>query len=819
MPQVIPFIKAAVVAFKAWAATTAFTVVGTAVTYGTIVKVALVIGSYAYQRQQTKKALSALAGGSTNLDQGRMVTVREPAGSRKLLYGQMRVGGTLAFIQSSGTTKEYLHMVIAHVDHECEEIGDIYLNDEIVPLDGSGNATGKYAGYVRVKKHLGADSQTVDTDLQTDVTSGVWSNDHRLRGVCYSYVRLTHNPDLFPSGIPNVSAVIKGKKVYDPRSTTTVWSANPALCLRDYLLLSTDRGGLGAASAEVDDAAVITAANICDEAVNLNPSGTELRYLANGLVDTTAEPGIVIAGLCSAMAGICPYVSGVFKMKAGAHTASVLTITEDDVRGGVNFSSRDSLRNAFNGVKGTYVSSKTDYQPADFPPVVNATYTTEDGSTRIWRDIGLGFTTSSSCAQRLAKIELERSRQDITVTLKTSLMAIEAHVGDVVALTLARYGFSAKLFEVVNCRFYAETGDNPILGLEWTLRETASAVWDWSNGEETTVDIATNTTLVDPFTVPTPSTPTLSTDNFKQPDGTITPRLKVVIAAVADVKVTSGGFFEVEYKKNADSTWLVWNPALRGNATDDYITDVLSGVSYDVRVRCRNVHGVRGSYSSTANATVGGDTTAPATPATPTLTSTTGSNTLNWADNTETDLAGYEVWRHTSNSSGSATKVAFVKANRWIDTLATSGTTYYYWLKAVDTSGNASGFSSVASGVAGSSGAVLGSVGGATTVNGTSPQAVTALDVTPSVPAGSRLITFSGSLANASGSPNTCFAQIYAGGSPIGDAFDFTLAAGASAFFTLVASETSSAGSRQYQMYAWGSAALDVVCSGELNVQ
>lgn len=682
MPQVVAAVKVVALAVEAFAATHAAFVFAA--------KVVLVAGGYAYQRQQQKKALRGLAGGSSNLDSGRLLTVKEAAGTRKLIYGQMRVGGTLVYAHVTGTNKEYLHLLIAHAAHEVEEIGDIYINDEIVPLDGSGNATGRYAGYVTVKKHLGADAQTVDTDLQTAVGAGTWTNNHRLRGIAYTYVKLTHNPDLFPSGLPNVSAVLKGFKLYDPRTSTTVYSANPALCLRHYLLLSQDRGGLGADSAEIDDAAVQAAANVCDEAVNLNPSGTELRYTAHGVVDTSAEPGVVITGLCAAMAGICPYVGGVFKMKAGAHTASVLTLGEDDVRGRVSFSTRDSLRNAFNGVKGTYVSSKTDYQPADFPPVVNASYTTEDGGNRIWRDLALGFTTSSSMAQRLAKIELERSRQDITINLKTSLLPIEAHVGDVVAVTLARYGFSAKLFEVVNCRFYVEGEEAPVLGLEWTLRETASGVWDWALGEETTVDLAPNTTLVDPFSVATPSAPTLSTSNFVQADGTISPRLKVAWSAPADTKVTSGGYVHIEFKKNVDSTWIVWTSTLRGNATEDYINDVQSGVSYDVRMRFENVHGVRGSYSSTATYTVTNDTTAPGTPSGLAATAKSGGIALAWSDNTEDDLSHYDVYRNTVNTFGSATLVNSTRAANWTDFLVTPSTTYYYWLKAVDRTGNSS---------------------------------------------------------------------------------------------------------------------------------
>ena len=76
------------------------------------------------------------------------------------------------------------------------------------------------------------------------------------------------------------------------------------------------------------------------------------------------------------------------------------------------------------------------------------------------------------------------------------------------------------------------------------------------------------------------------------------------------MRITNGGYVEVEYKKTADSTWLVWNPSLRGNATEEYITDVQAGVGYDVRLRHRNHRRVRGAYSATASHTIGGDTTA-----------------------------------------------------------------------------------------------------------------------------------------------------------------------------------------------------------------
>lgn len=627
--------------------------------------------------------------GSTELaSQNQAVTVREPAASQKIIYGQTRVGGVIVYIGSSGTNKEYMHLVVAHAGHECEEIGTVYLNDEVVPLDGSGNATGKFAGYVTIKKHLGSTSQTYDTDLAAAMGSE-WTSNHRLRGICYSYIRLKFSQDLFPSGIPNYSALIKGKKCYDPRTATTVWTQNAAIILRDYL--TDTRLGLGATSGEIDDAAVTTAANICDESVNLNPAGTEARYTINGVVDTATQPGSVIQDMVGAMAGMCPYISGQFKMKAGAHTSSVHSLTLDDSRGPLRFTTGDSMRDSFNGVKGVYISSKNAWQPADFPPVVNSTYTTEDGGVRVWRDISLPFTSSSATAQRLAKIELERSRRDNVVQFQAKLTALNVQVGDVIDLTIARYGWTNKLFEVVDFVFVVVDGGSeaPSLGIDLTLRATDSSVWSWSSSEEVIVYDTPGSTIHDPSVVATPATPTLSTSNFVQPDGTISPRLQVQVVLPADDFVQRGGLTHIEYKKAADSDWIYWG-AIRGPSTETFITDVLTNTSYNVRAQFQNTYGVKGSYSPTATATVSNDVTAPATPTGLSAVSGPGCVVLDWNDNTESDLDRYEVYRNTTNTFPGGTPLWTGYASQHADFSGTVGVTYYYWLKAADTSDNLS---------------------------------------------------------------------------------------------------------------------------------
>ena len=87
------------------------------------------------------------------------------------------------------------------------------------------------------------------------------------------------------------------------------------------------------------------------------------------------------------------------------------------------------------------------------------------------------------------------------------------------------------------------------------------------------------------------------------------------------------------------------------------------------------------------------------TPANPTgLTAAAGIQGifLKWTYNTETDMSHYEIWRNTADDSSTATKIGQVKTNLFWDSDLTSGTSYYYWIKAVDHLGNISGFNATA---------------------------------------------------------------------------------------------------------------------------
>ena len=105
--------------------------------------------------------------------EGRTVTGVDALAPRRVVYGDTRVGGVLTYFSLSGAANEYLNLVITLTGHEVQAIGDLFIDDERVPLDGSGDATGRFLGYVHVEKKLGTAAQTAITALVTG-TAAAW---------------------------------------------------------------------------------------------------------------------------------------------------------------------------------------------------------------------------------------------------------------------------------------------------------------------------------------------------------------------------------------------------------------------------------------------------------------------------------------------------------------------------------------------------------------------------------------------------------------------------------------------------------------------
>ncbi len=427
-----------------------------------------------------------------------------------------------------------------------------------------------------------ADSGTASN---TGTLNPVWTTVHRGRGTAYVYLRLKWDSTIFSNGLPNVTFDLEGRKVRDPRlsPTASAYSDNPALCLADYL--TNNKFGLGIAEADIDDTLLATAATECEDAVSLAAGGTEERYTVNGSFTTDKTPQTIIGELLAAMSGRLAWVGGKWGIYAGAYVAPTVTLTESDFRGPLRVSPLAGRSASFNAVKGVFIDADNNHQPADFAPVTNATYQTEDGGRRIYSDVAFPYTTSASRAQRLAKIILEQRRQATTVNIPGRLSCWQLQPPQNVAVTYARFGWTAKVFEVKSSILIYDprTGE---LGCNLVLNETASGLYDWSE-EETTVDLAPNSNLPSAVKVIPPTGLTLQS-------GLKWNTINVTWTAPVDQYVTDGGKFEIEYRLSGQSPEDDWRPGqpIDGSRVKAFLSDVKASLTYDVRLRSINSVGI-----------------------------------------------------------------------------------------------------------------------------------------------------------------------------------------------------------------------------------
>jgi beta-lactamase superfamily II metal-dependent hydrolase len=142
-----------------------------------------------------------------------------------------------------------------------------------------------------------------------------------------------------------------------------------------------------------------------------------------------------------------------------------------------------------------------------------------------------------------------------------------------------------------------------------------------------------------------------------------------------------------------------------GVANSPEVGDAPEGWSIE-RVDLAGAWQMQSSPSPTATSLGGGDTTPPAAPTGLAATAGDGTVGLDWDDNGEPDLDGYNVFRSTTSGSGyTQLNGALVTTSDYSDDTVSNGTTYYYVVTAVDTSSNESAASSEVSATPQGSGA------------------------------------------------------------------------------------------------------------------
>lgn len=443
--------------------------------------VVLIAGAFAYsgyqKAQQAAKAAMAR-------QQGLVYQVRSPIASRRIIHGTQRVGGIEAF-DSAGTSggpspgggeNNLIHFILIWGEGPIKGVRNWQIGGVDVPLVSDGGfgvvwrpvAGSPYEGHLRLEHRLGGDDNS--TVLGQGVIAG-WGPTDKLTGIAYTWAELLYNPDVYPNGVPQMSAVIEGRNdIYDPRDDTTGFSDNPALCFAHYLSLP--RLGCGVDyDNEIGQDELIACANICDEDVDGEP-----RYTFNGVIQMEDDPEDNIQRFRSAMAGSAVYISGKWLLYAGAYITPTFTITEAMLVGEVSSASKIPLKDHINTVKGLYVGeTPSNWQPTDFLPVTQQAYIDADQGREMVDDINLPDTISHNMARRIASIHLERARRPRQISIKCNVEVLRAQPSLPVFFHIPALGYTNQPMDVLEWGLSIE---GLAISVTLTLREIDPAIFD-----------------------------------------------------------------------------------------------------------------------------------------------------------------------------------------------------------------------------------------------------------------------------------------------------------------------------------------------------
>ena len=339
-----------------------------------------------------------------------------------VVYGKQQVGGQVFAATFAGG---FWYVGALLCVGEIEAVDQVYLN-EAAPVSG-----------VTVNTYTGTTSQTADALLSAAISgySDTLVMSHPAGDIGLAYVVLQYTNDHY-AGFPSIIAEVRGRKLFDPDTSTTAYSNNPGLALRDFI--ADARYGLGAS---INDTSVIDVADACSATVS-----TEARRELGLVIDAAQEAERWVETLAM-YAGCWAFRRGAeWVLAKDRPGSSVATFNETNIV-------RDSLKIS--------VADRS-----QTPTVVEVSYT--DTNPTIWRqrevEIALAGVSTGAVPRRVSRVNMtgvSRYSQAYRETserlgklqrgISVEFVAFDNHTGveagDLITLSHG-YGITSQLFRV-----------------------------------------------------------------------------------------------------------------------------------------------------------------------------------------------------------------------------------------------------------------------------------------------------------------------------------------------------------------------------------
>lgn len=578
-----------------------------------------------------------------------------------IIYGgPIVVGGNIIWQSDPGTTvQRFLALSIG----EVSAITDVEVDEQ----DIAGLTGCSYTAY------LGTADQTPDSRAD-GVVKG-------LRHLAYLALTITAGDKV--SSNPVVYSRITGKevKVWDSQisawTSTKSFSKNPAAIIRDYLLLSTTLGGCGLSEDFIDNDSFGDVAEVCDVLVDNGAGGTEARYELDIIIDTKNPVLDNLAKMLVTFNGGLIRSAGKYKLviEKSSQTA-VQAFTEDNITRGTFVYGYGKVEDTPNKLGVEWFNALEAKNPKRIAWVEDE-IDQEIHGVRDETISAMGIIRQSQANRLAKKIMYDRKINDIWCEFESNMSAMHCEPFDVVSVTHSRPNWTAALFKIIeineanfgNAKYLCQAYNSSVLNDSYG---TGFDDWDYGsppNPYEAVTDVI-NVALTEV--------------GWANTDGTWVINIDVSWTAPASKKELLR-LYIVELKKGSDD-YKAYG-VVPASATTFRISGNLKPTeTYYVRIKTQS------KYDIISNGTVSNPITLIGNTANPNnvtvFTYSWGKNLeLSWNNNTDYDLAGYEIRDENANFGTDDSHLIYRGlANKKV-LIPTSRAPGNYYIRAINTSG------------------------------------------------------------------------------------------------------------------------------------
>lgn len=440
---------------------------------------------------------------------------------RSFNLGYSVTAGSLTYANTHGgdtaTPNAYLTQVIALADLPGNTLLNVWVNGELVTLEGSNAGENGYtiSEYVKPRGDAGSPTaphlyvkfydgtQTVaDPYLVSTVGTAErpYPSTRVGRGVAYVICTSLVNEKLF-SGFPTFKFELSGIPLYDPSKDTTVggsgsqryatpatWGGDgdklPAVQIYN-LMRGLYYNGIWVYGLQNFAGSRLPVANWIAQiakcrATITGEDGAEPTYRAGGQVNVDAQTANTIETLLTSCQGKMSEIGGFYKLHLGAPDSSTFSWTDADLLTSDEevFKPFFGLSDSVNGIQGTYPDPSQGWNTATAPAYYRTDLEILDGNRRLMASPSFDFVPYPAQVQRLQKSAIEEAQRARTHVLSFPPQFWFVEPGDVGAWTSERNGYSAKLFRADG------VVDRANLDVTMSLTEIDHSDYDWDHATE-----------------------------------------------------------------------------------------------------------------------------------------------------------------------------------------------------------------------------------------------------------------------------------------------------------------------------------------------